>query len=942
MQLAQFAAHLVDAGVDERASLLEQNAALGTVELAYQLKEICQADWRVEPARSVRAAAALTLLSNKNSNPEIVALARWAASIAALIEGQMDHAVALLDEAEQPLASLGREYQVAEIQLAKSVGLAMLGRYEEAIECGLRAREVFLKHDDLLATGKIEHNLGNLYFRRDRYHEAETFQRRARERYALLNDQKQLASINNCLANTHAVLHKFKSAEELYQQAVEQAEASAVPVTQAEIESNIGMFALLQGRYDRALDYLERSRRRYASLGMPHQSAIAEQEIADAYVELNLAPEAHEIYQRVIPTFAELGMRAEQARALAINGRAAMMLGNFNEAQQLLLGARQLYIAEGNEVGEAMVALMQAQLDYKQGRFAEAAETVAEAIPQLALSGSSRKLLLARWLQGEAARAQGQTTQAKAILDDTLKQALQNEQPQIAEICYTSLGLLASMVGEGKTAERCFNQAIVLIEELRAPLPSEEFRAAFFSDKLVPYHELVRLCLNDQNSRTAEAFGYLERARSRALVDSLGGQSALQGEPRDAFEAELMKQIAELRQELNYLYNELESSALKRTGAGTLKPTRQEIQEREAKTLQLMRQLQHRSDKIFPQIKELDVAQFQQDLGADTALLEFTTIDDEIIAFIVTQENIEVVRELGTEATVSAEVSQLRFQIDALRHGSAAMRRHLPELTRRAQRHLQSIYDWLLRPLESLLTKRRLVVVPHRSLHYLPFQALHNGVGYLLDRFEISYAPSAQVLQQCLYREQPELKSALLVGVADEHIPGVHDEIRQLAHLFPKSVVLLDRDATVAALRRNSPSADIVHLACHGEFRPDNPLFSSLKLGDARLTVREAYDLNLSNALVTLSACETGVNAVAPGEELLGLARGFFAAGATSLVISLWTVDDDTTATLMVDFYRELLSGKPAAAALRSAQLRSQHINPHPFFWSPFVLVGRW
>ena len=103
----------------------------------------------------------------------------------------------------------------------------------------------------------------------------------------------------------------------------------------------------------------------------------------------------------------------------------------------------------------------------------------------------------------------------------------------------------------------------------------------------------------------------------------------------------------------------------------------------------------------------------------------------------------------------------------------------------------------------------------------------------------------------------------------------------------------------------------MLHLACHGQFRPDNPLFSSLRLGDGWLTVRDAYTLDVGASLVTLSACETGVSAVAPGDELIGLVRGFFSAGAPSLLLSLWTVDDEATAELMKDFYTTLARGRP-------------------------------
>jgi len=154
--------------------------------------------------------------------------------------------------------------------------------------------------------------------------------------------------------------------------------------------------------------------------------------------------------------------------------------------------------------------------------------------------------------------------------------------------------------------------------------------------------------------------------------------------------------------------------------------------------------------------------------------------------------------------------------------------------------------------------------------------------------------------------------------------------------------VLLDDQATLVALRARAASADVLHLACHGQFRPDNPLFSSLQLADGWLTVRDAYSLELNCGLVTLSACETGASAVAPGDELIGLARGFFSAGAPSLLVSLWTVDDESTAALMTSFYTRLRAGDRPAAALRHAQRELLSDHPHPFFWSPFVLIGRW
>lgn len=942
MNRAELAVRLVEASNAEREVLLKENSALADVQLAHLLKDLCLDGWSRHPSQALGAAATLQLLSGINADEEIAALYAWSSGLAALVNGHLERAIEKLDQSQQRFLLLNKPVLSAATQVSKLVGLSILGRYDEAIECGLAAREVFLTHGDLLAAGKIEHNIGNLCFRRDRYHDAEKFQTMARERFTALKDQKQLAAINMCLANTHALLHKFKSAEDLYEQAVQQAEAAGLPVALAGIEGNIGTLALLQGRYDRALDYLERARRRYASLGMADHSATAEQEIADAYLELNLVKEAAEIYDRVIPKFAELGMQAEQARALAHNGRARILLGRANQAHVLLVAARKLYAAEGNEVGDAMVALIQAQLDYRQGKYALAYKTASEAEPPLARSGSWRRLLMARWLRGEAQRALGHLNEATQILEKTLIEARVNEQPQVAERCYTSLGLIASLRGDMDSAETLFKHSIELTEQLRAPLPGEEFRTAFFSDKLVPYTELVRVCLSGEPKRLAEALGYAERARGRALVDALGAHPNVQKESDDPFDAKLVKDLEDLRQERNYYYNQIERTdpdAL--LNQSELHKVQGALRDRERQTLEIMRQLQHRSGDRFAQVEVLDIGRLQQDLGPETALIEYSTLDDELFAFVVTDKEVEVVRNLGSATAAAAQVRQMRFQVDALRHGSEALRRHLPDLTRRVQRHLSSLYDLLVRSVEPAIVQRRLIIIPHQSLHYLPFQALYDGSSYLIERCEVSYAPSAVVLQRCLRLSKQGLNKALLLGVADELTPGVRDEIEAIKPLFPETVALLDQDATFDALRREAPNADVIHFACHGQFRPDNPLFSSLRLGDGWLTVRDAYSLDLQCALVTLSACETGVSAVAPGDELIGLARGFFAAGSPSLIISLWTVDDEATTQLMAEFYKSLRETQSPATALRHAQLHIMKKQPHPFFWSPFVLVGR-
>ena len=944
MQRAELATLLVNSSNARRETLLWENSALLDVELAYCLKDICLDGWSTHPGQAIGAAASLELLAEIRPTSEIKALTAWAAGLKSLIDGEMQSAISALEESERRFRSLGKIHTAAATQVSKLIALSTLGRYDEAIECGLRAREIFLAYGDLLAAGKIEHNIGNLHFRRDRYHDAEVFQTAARERFAALNDQKQLATVNNCLANTHAQLHKFKSAEDIFDEALNQAARANQPVTIAGIEGNIGLFALLQGRYDRALDFLERSRQRYIALGLTIQAILAEHEIADTYLELNLAAEALAIYERVIPTFVQHGMRAEEARAQAYGGRALMLLGRTKEAQRWLDHAKRLYAAEQNPVGAALVELTHAQLLYREEKFEGARVMAGKAEPALLMSGSWQRLLLARWLRGESDRALGNVGPARELLVQTLRDAQAHGQPQIAERCFSSLGALALDLGDLRIAESNFSKAIELTEELRAPLPGEEFRTAFFSSRISPYHELAKLCLSEGYRRIIEALTFVERARSRALADAIAGRLLLSTNARDDFEAHLQRQVAKLREELNYLYNQMHRSvrgAVKTQDAGL----ESKILERESKLLELTRQLQHRGaggEKKDPEKDLFSLPELQTALGPDRALIEYTSIGDELLAFVVTNERVEVVRDLGSETEIVEEIERCRFQIDTLRYGSTEIRKHLPALTERTQKHLRFLYDRLMRRIEPRIGDRHVVIVPHRALHYLPFQALYDGESWLIERREVSYAPSAVVLQQCLARLKRDFRRALLLGVADEQIPGVRDELHALNQIFPDVRRCLDEAATTEVLRRDAGDFDVVHLACHAQFRSDNPLFSSLRLGNGWFTARDAYELRLNCGLVTLSACETGMSAIAPGEELMGLARGFLSAGTPTVMMSLWTIDDEATTELMVTFYDELARTRLPSAALRTAQVKLLQHREHPFFWSPFVLVGRW
>ena len=240
----------------------------------------------------------------------------------------------------------------------------------------------------------------------------------------------------------------------------------------------------------------------------------------------------------------------------------------------------------------------------------------------------------------------------------------------------------------------------------------------------------------------------------------------------------------------------------------------------------------------------------------------------------------------------------------------------------------------------SEIATSHIAIVPHGTLHFLPFHAFFDGEQYVIDKFEISYAPSASVLKYCLEKPKASGNRELLVGIADQKTPLIEEELAQISGLFPNAHVLRGQAATRAAFVEGSKTASLIHIATHAIFRQDKPMFSSFKLADGYFTAFDLFSVICAANLVTLSGCQSGMSEVSGSDDLLGLMRGFLYAGSQSLLLSLWNVNDESTAALMVNFYEEWQQGATKAAALRKAmlQVRSNHANP--FYWAPFLLVG--
>lgn len=249
-----------------------------------------------------------------------------------------------------------------------------------------------------------------------------------------------------------------------------------------------------------------------------------------------------------------------------------------------------------------------------------------------------------------------------------------------------------------------------------------------------------------------------------------------------------------------------------------------------------------------------------------------------------------------------------------------------------------------------MIFDQNLTIVPHGVLHYLPFNAIYDKENFLIDRYNIRVLPSASVMKFIKERREGHAGNLLAFGNPDigdstYDLPGAQNEAIIITKNRSKSTVLLRGKATETALKQYGAEFRYLHFATHGIFDAEKPLSSKLLLAsdsknDGELTVGELYALHLPADLVTLSACETGLGKVANGDDVVGFTRGFLYAGTSTIVSSLWKVDDQATAILMQQFYKHLKE-KDKRSALRAAQLEiKNNYNSHPYFWAAFQLTG--
>lgn len=913
------------------------------VALAWALKDACYAAWNTEPRRAAQAADILAqgFLANAPGpdHAEIEAIAAWTGGIAAITRGQMADAVVAFDAAAQGFAGIGQPGFAAQTQVPKIMALAMLGRHAEAVECAVRTQAAFVEQGDVRAASKVSLNLGSLHLRHDEYALAARHYRDAVRLFARVGDREHSVMADIGLADALTALGDLDEAERIYARARVRADAHDLPVLQAMVDESVALLDLSRGRFGLALAGFERSRAGYERLAMPQHLAIAEKQLADAYLELRLLPEADALFTLALQKFEALDMPDDRAWTLAQRGRARALRGSAVEAIDDFDAALASFDAQDNHAGRAAVTLARAELALAVRDGAAAQHWAVAAREAHANAGAAEGAMRAALVQAQALALAGDHRPAREAFEAALTQARQARRLGAEVRAMTGLAAADQALGNEAAARAGFAQAIESFEALRQALPGDDVRGAFLADHLQPYRALLRYALGDHErlpttAHAAQVLRAADRIRARTLSERLAGGGPRPEDSDDTTHA-LRARVSWLSRRVHGLEDDEDAPS------ATLL---EELRGSEQRLLEQVRRHRLVGEAGSSETGELDEHALRAALGPDDALVEYVTLDDELLACILRPGGVTVHRQLADWPAVVQSVRSAQFQLDALGHGAAVMSAHLPVLTARCNARLQQVHDLVWAPLASSLSQvRRVLLVAPPPLSGLPFAALNDGEHLLAERHELAWLPNASRAMAGFASRTPTSSRHALVMGESSRLPHAADEARAIAQVLGDVETRLDHEATVEAMATRAARADLLHLACHAQFRADSPSFSALHLHDGAMTAEQVETLRLTARVVVLSACETAgqdPGATASGDDWVGLVRAFLVAGAQRVVASHWPVDDQVTASLMTAFYRALRSGRAPAAALREAQLDVRGRHPHPFHWAAFATFG--
>jgi len=927
--------------VASRIKFLTRNRLLSPL-IVKQLDEAVSRVVRVDLDKARRLAVAAVTLANRLDDAESHAYAARAMANSLWFQGRNEQAAQHHLRAIALFERAGKTIEAGRTRSSSIQPLILLGKYQHALEAAKRARKIFADAGAEVRLARLDINIGNIFHRQDRFREALAYYDKAYSRLLPARDSEGIIAALHNAAVCLIALNEYEKALSTYGMARKIARRRRMPLAVAQAEYNISYLYYLRGRYGQAIEMLRAAREFSEKAGDAYHAALCHLDLSEIYLELNLNQDAAALAQDAYASFQRLGMGYEAAKALCSSAVALSQQGHGLRALDVFAQSRLLFVKEKNRLWPSLIELYQAIVYFGENRMREARRHCLAALRFFRTTPLPNRvvlchLLLARvWLKAKNIGA------ARRECQMALRELSRQPMPILLYQGHLVMGQIEETAQNFPEARRHYHLAKNMIDTLRSGVRGDESKISFMSNRLEVYERLVDICLAKGSIQAAqeEAWTYMEQAKSRNLLEviarQLGRGAANRQRKNDT------RQIHDLREQLNWYYHRIEAEQLGQVPATDkrLRTLHRLAQEHEQHFLRALREASTagKTDGVGTP-PTVSLSTLRNTIGERAALLEYFRVGDRILATVITGDSLRITP-VGSVAGVDAALRLLQFQLSKFRLGLSYVRQFQQQLLEATRVHLLELYHELVAPIRDQLKQRHVIVVPHEFLHNVPFHALFDGTQYLVDALTISYAPSASVYVQCSRKQVHRAGGSLILGVPDPQAPSIGEEIEAVSRALPEAEVFLGSEASGKILREKGPQSRLIHIATHGSFRQDSPVFSGIRMGDSFLTLYDLYRLRLPAEQITLSGCSTGVNVVAAGDEPIGLMRGLLAAGARCLLLTLWDVNDVSTARFMKVFYNNLGRTSDRSIALRQAMHEVRGENPHPYYWAPFVLVG--
>lgn len=695
--------------------------------------------------------------------------------------------------------------------------------------------------------------------------------------------------------------------------------------------------------------------------------------LGQTLAEMNDFASAMEIYKQALAEAEKRGDLKASSRCFASKGLVYFEERRFDEAAVCFEQALQLARDTSDKKAEAAWLGNVGNVLLKQGKV-EDARTFCRAGLELARELGDKRTEAAHFDSlGDCYAAEEDFEQALSYYELAAAAAAAAKDRPGERVYFANQGKALYRLGKDSEAYKAYEHAVELFEEQRGRICSDALKTSFAASGQEIYKDVIQLCVD--TGRRVEALEYVGRAKSRAMLDLLANSpidiSELAAVDDDTI-ARLISKEMELRSRIAGLERMFGQGGDMETGHRGVQVSADDVPKLYKEWRDIVDQLKRRHP-AYAGMVSVDTLKFgdlkrlwdQNRLQSNAAIIEFFWTEEFLLAACIR----EGIAQPETHLLNRDEIAELEAELWDFLEMSATEGWEVPvSLCRR-------LYDRLMAPLIGDLPDsiERLVLVPHGGLHRLPFAALHDGERYLIEKYAISVIPSASLiglLGSDETAQQGESTRYLVSAISDysatrdegivfsarlRSSAGLEDlsytleegqTVFGLANEIAIDARLLTNEEVKDGLLHHFREYSVIHFAGHAVFNPEEPLASGLVLSDgsvltaARILEDSTFRTSCGKLLV-LSACQTGVNVITTGGEIIGLARALIYAGMRNIISSLWEVADLSTAGLMQDFHRIWQGGRSTIAdALREAQCRALKEGQPVHAWAPFVHTG--